>query len=201
MKKREVNLIIVLALLLMPMMVYAQGGGTAGTITSMLQNVALSVPGVVQLTFAVCYLVGLWEVLRSIYKLKRYAQGTSMMSQEASLMKPMMHLFVGVGCIYLPTLMDSFLQTAFATSIDSVVAYPAEESDPFVSVVRPLILVTRAFGLIAIVRGWIMLAKLGGEGAAQPGTTGKAVMHILGGICAWNIVGLWTIIQNTLGIS
>jgi hypothetical protein len=30
--------------------------------------------------------------------------------------------------------------------------------------------------------------------------TGKAIIHIVGGIFAWNIVGLWSVIQNTLGI-
>ncbi|MDQ2993511.1 MAG: hypothetical protein M3R00_00975 [Pseudomonadota bacterium] len=199
MQKRLVDLIIViLAVWLMPSVVLAQSG-TVNDINSMLANIAQSVPGVVQLTFGACYVVGVFEVMRAIYKLKRYAQGTSMMSQEASLAKPVVTLFIGVGCIYLPTLMGSILTTLWAT--DSVIAYPEATSDPWIAVTKPLILVLRAFGLISIVRGWLQLAKMGGEGATQPGTVPKAVMHILGGICAWNIVGLWNVIQNTLGIS
>ncbi len=206
MKMRWAKLLITAAgFYLMPVIALAQNvvntGGTVNNINSMLLNVSQSVPGIVQLTFGACYVVGVWEILRAIYKLKRYAQGTSMMSQEASLAKPVITLFVGVGCIWLPTLMDTFIFTIWSHGNDSVIAYPESSGDTWMNVVNPLIDVTRAFGLISIVRGWISLAKLGGEGGTQPGTTGKALMHILGGIFAWNIVEVWNVVQSTLGIS
>jgi len=206
MKTRWTKLLITAAgFYLMPVIALAQtltnSTGTVNDINSMLLNVSHSVPGVVQLTFGACYVVGVWEILRAVYKLKRYAQGSSMMSQESSIAKPVITLFVGVGCIWLPTIMDTFIFTIWSYGTSSVIAYPESSGDTWLNVINPLIDVVRAFGLISIVRGWISLAKLGGEGGVQPGTTGKALMHIFGGIFAWNIVDVWNVVQNTLGIS
>jgi len=158
-----------------------------------------SVPGVVQLTFAACYVMGVWFLFRGVHKLKLYGEMRTMMSNNANMTKPAIMIILAMGCLYLPTVMDSFLGTLWGYGTDSVIAYP-ENTDPWIKVTRPLIMIIRAFGLIVLVRGWVMLAKLGSEGA-QPGTIGKAIMHMLGGICAWNIVGFWNVIKNTVGIA
>ena len=61
---------------------------------------------------------------------------------------------------------------------------------------------TRCFGfavvgIVAFIRGMIMLNKVGGQGA-QPGTMGKALTHIVGGLLAINMWGFWEVIENTL---
>lgn len=206
MKTRWAKLLLIAAgFWLLPIVALAQTVvtpvGTVNDINSIMQNIRQSVPGVVQLTFGACYVIGVWEILRAVYKLKRYAQGTTMMSQEASLAKPVITMVIGVGCIWLPQLMNSFTMTVWAHGNDSIIAYPDPTNDAWLNVINPLIDVVRAFGLISIVRGWTMLARLGGEGGVQHGTTGKSLMHIFGGIFAWNIVEVWTVIQNTLGIS
>ena len=196
--KRLIDMsLVIIVLSLMPIMAQAI---SVTDLNSMLANLDTSVPGVVQLIFGACYVMGIFFILRSVYKFKGHAAMVSQMSQEKSIIKPLILMMVGVGFIWLPALMDSLLASLWNYGTDSVVAYP-EISDPFVLVTGPLIDVVRVFGLIAIVRGWALLAKLGSEGGQHEGVTGKAVIHLVGGILAWNIVGLWDLIQNTLGIA
>lgn len=188
--------VALIVLLLMPTVVSAV---TAQDLNTMLSTLDESVPGLVQLLFGASYVAGVFFVYMSIIKLKVYAQALSQMSSEKSITKPILLLMVGVGFIWLPTLMDSFLYTLWNYGTDSVLQYPAN-TDIWVQITNPLIYLLRVFGLISIVRGWGMLAKLGSEGQHQ-GVTGKAIIHIVGGIFAWNIVGLWGIVTNSLGIS
>lgn len=186
----------IFVLVMMPQVVHAI---SVTDLNSMLANLDSSIPGVVQFIFAACYVMGIFFILRAVYKLKQHAQGISQMSQEKSVVKPLIVMLVGVGFIWLPLLMDSLLASLWNYGTDSVVAYP-EQSDPFVLITGPLIDIIRVFGLIAIVRGWALLVKLGSEGHTE-GVTGKAIIHILGGVLAWNVVGFWSVIQNTLGIA
>lgn len=186
----------IFVLLLMPPVAQAI---SVTDLNSMLANLDSSVPGVVQFIFGACYVMGIFFILRSVYKFKQHAQGMSQMSQEKSVVKPLIVLLVGVGFIWLPLLMDSLLASLWNYGTDSVVAYP-EQSDPFVLITGPLINIIRVFGLIAIVRGWALLVKLGSEGHTE-GVVGKAIIHMVGGILAWNVVGFWSVIQNTLGIA
>ncbi len=169
-------------------------------LNNMLASISSNVPGLVQFIFGACYVMGIFFVLRAVYKFKAHAQMVSQMSTDKSVAKPLVVLMIGVGLIWLPSLMDTFLATLWNYGTDSVVAYP-ESTDPFLNITGPLVDIVRVFGLIAIVRGWAMLVKLGNDGGQREGVTGKAMIHILGGILAWNIVGFWEVIQNTLGIA
>lgn len=185
-----------IVLLLMPTVVSAV---TAQDLNKMLATLDESVPGLIQLLFGASYVAGVFFIYVAILKLKVYAQALSQMSSEKNIMKPILLLMVGVGFIWLPALMDSFLYTLWNYGTDSVLAYPAN-TDIWVQLTNPLINLLRVFGLISIVRGWGMLAKLGSDGQHQ-GVTGKAIIHIVGGVFAWNIVGVWDVVSNSLGIA
>ncbi|MBX9586415.1 MAG: hypothetical protein K2X50_04070 [Gammaproteobacteria bacterium] len=185
-----------IVLLLMPTVVSAV---SAQDLNKMLATLDESVPGLIQLLFGASYVAGVFFIFLAINKLKVYAQALSQMSSEKSITKPILLLMVGVGFIWLPALMDSFLYTLWNYGTDSVLAYPAN-TDIWVQLTNPLINLLRVFGLISIVRGWGMLAKLGSEGQHQ-GVTGKAIIHIVGGVFAWNIVGVWDVVTNSLGIA
>lgn len=187
----------IVSLTLMPMVVHAQ---SAQDLNQMLTSIAQSYPGILMLVSGFAYTMGVFFILSSIYKFKTYAQGMSQMSADKSIVKPLITFFIGVGFLYLPGIVDTLLYTLWNYGSDSLVSYQDSSStSPFANLVGPLTQLVQVFGLIAIVRGWMLLAKLGQEGH-QGGNTGKAVIHLIGGICAWNIVGLWTVIQNTLGI-
>ncbi len=188
--------VALIVLLLMPTVANAV---TAASLNSMLATLDQSVPGLVQLLFGASYVAGVFFVFLAIMKLKVYAQALSQMSSEKNIMKPILLLFVGVGFIWLPAIMDTALYTLWNYGTDSVLQYP-ENSDIWLQITNPLVDLVRVFGLISIVRGWAMLARLGSEGQHQ-GVTGKAVIHIIGGIFAWNIVGVWDVVKNSLGLA
>ncbi len=188
--------VALIVLLLMPTAVNAV---TAQDLNTMLATLDESVPGLVQLLFGASYVAGVFFIYMAIMKLKVYAQALSQMSSEKNIMKPIILLLVGVGFIWLPALMDSALYTLWNYGTDSVLQYPAN-TDIWVQLTNPLIDLLRVFGLISIVRGWGMLARLGSEGQHQ-GVTGKAIIHIVGGVLAWNILGVWDMVSNTLGIA
>jgi intracellular multiplication protein IcmC len=62
---------------------------------------------------------------------------------------------------------------------------------------RPLTMIIQVIGLIAFVRGWVLIARSASQGQ-PPGGTGKGFMHVFGGILAINIVGTLEMINNTL---
>jgi intracellular multiplication protein IcmC len=62
---------------------------------------------------------------------------------------------------------------------------------------RPLAIIIQVIGLIAFVRGWVLVARSASQGQ-PPGGTGKGLIHVFGGILAINIVGTINMINNTL---
>jgi len=52
--------------------------------------------------------------------------------------------------------------------------------------------------LIAILRGFLILTKVTGQGS-QPGTISKGFIHMLGGVMAVHIVKTVEIMANTFG--
>ena len=63
---------------------------------------------------------------------------------------------------------------------------------------RPVIMIVQFIGLVAMLRGFLILTKVTGQGA-QPGTVSKGMIHIFGGILAVNIVRTVEIAINTFG--
>ena len=58
----------------------------------------------------------------------------------------------------------------------------------------------QVIGVISFVRGWVLLARSQGQGS-QPGSMGKGVIHIFGGVMLMNIVATVNIVYNTLGVN
>ena len=100
-----------------------------------------------------------------------------------------------------PTVIDNLVYTIWGYSINDAqfMDYPAVTSVDFGGIIYPLIMIVRIVGYIAVFKGLMMLAKYG-HGGAQPGTSGKAVIHIFGGVMAINILGTWDILRSTVGI-
>jgi len=107
---------------------------------------------------------------------------------------------IGLGLLYFPTVVNVSIQSLWVySSSSSILKYPSEPSswDAFV---QPLIDTIRLFGLIAVVRGLVILTRIAGENP-QPGSMGKGLMHIIAGTLAINIVGTIDMIKATFGIS
>lgn len=201
MQKRLTILIISLLALSIPSLSFAEDTGSGLTdFADMLSNLQNSLPWVKRLIVAFCYTTGVWLLLKSVYMLKKYGQMRTMMAVNASIAKPMIVLMTAVGLIYIPSIIDIFIDSLWAVGASqSVIAYPTSPAG-WDAIINPLIDIVRLLGLVAFARGWLLLARFGAE-QSQPGTGGKALMHMIGGVLAMNITGTLSVAQATLGIS
>lgn len=153
-----------------------------------------------RLVLGFSYLLGLIFVIRAIMSLKLASQNNMMGGGDNSHLKgALVNLFIGVVFVYLPTFISLMVETFYSQS--SLLAYKnlgfaSSDFDELIDVLGKII---KLIGVIAFVRGWLLLARLGGHGGAQPGTVPKAIMHIVGGLLAINIMGTVTLFKSMVG--
>jgi len=179
-------------LLLLPNGAYA-----ALDLSNWLYNVATQVPALIKLLVAVSYISGFGFLIGAVYKFKACAQSSTMMSTQQSMAGPLIHLMVGVVLIYFAGFVRVGSVTFFGEG--STIAYQASmaSSSLFSGMLAPVMIILRLIGYIAFVRGFYILARLGGH-QAQQGTLGKGIIHIVGGILAINIEATYIVLLNTL---
>lgn len=182
-------------------------GSTACWLASqanILNNVANSMPAVERLVTGASYLIGLLFVFKAIATLKSYGESKTAMSQNASMKEPMVYLACGAMLVYFPSAFKVLMQTSFG--YENVLQYaPISSSNSAFDAIfgsgsaigEPIAIIIQVIGVIAFVRGWVLIARASGQGQ-QPGGTGKGLMHVFGGILAMNIVGTIDMINNTL---
>ncbi|KTD65830.1 hypothetical protein [Legionella shakespearei] len=182
------------------------GGTVACWIASqadILTNLANSLAPVERLITGGAYLIGCAFLFKAIYSLKVYGEARTMMSNSASVKEPIIYLIVGAILIYFPTSFRTLLQSTFGDQ--NILQYAPAGGNQALdtlfgsgSVVRgPLVMLIQVIGLIAFVRGWVLIARSASQGQ-PPGGTGKGLIHVFGGILAINIVGTISMINNTL---
>jgi intracellular multiplication protein IcmC len=167
-----------------------------GDLASMLMNVQKNLQPVWQMLVALSYTLGIIFVGVAIFKLKQYGQMTVMMSTHASLGGTMAYFLVGIGLLFLPTLLNTWMITAWAYNLDDI---SGTEAGHYADFLKPITQIIQVIGLISFLRGWISLTRLGGGG--QPGTLSKGIMHIVGGILAINVTGTIDMLKATMGIT
>lgn len=172
--------------------------GTAATLADIMMNLQSNIPWLRRLVVGFCYVFGLGLILKAVFMLKAFGQQKTMMASHSSVTKPMITLFIGAGLFYLPTVIDTSVASLFAYGSSSVLDYPV--ASDWSNLINPLIDIVKLLGLITFVRGWIMLAKYGSEGGGQQGVGGKALMHMIGGVFAMNIVATIDIVKASLGV-
>jgi intracellular multiplication protein IcmC len=145
------------------------------------------------------YFIGLWFAIRAMYILKQYAETRSMTSAGMDIKKPLINFIVATVLLYWPSLMNSTLQTFFLTSEISPFQYSSQSESRLESLIKISGGLVQFIGFIAFVRGWMLMTHLG-ESNVQPGTFGKALMHIIGGILAINIYATWGILKSLAGL-
>lgn len=183
------------------------GGTVACWIASqvdILTNLAKTLQPVEQMLTGAAYILGLGFAFKALYALKAYGEARTAMSNNASMKEPLTYFLVAAVFIYFPTAFKLLLNSTFGYT--SVLQYAPINSGSSAldtlfgsgsAVGRPLTMLIQVIGIIAFIRGWILIARAASHGA-QPGGTGKGFMHVFGGILAINIVGTLEIVNNTL---
>lgn len=148
-----------------------------------------------QTIVAVGWLMGLWLIVVGFFKLKVYGQSRTMMSSHASVVSPLMFLFVGTALLYLPFLAKTSLYSIWGSN--DVLAYLGKGDNAWTTYFQPIVHLMTIIGYVSFIKGWMILSRLGKEGGGQPGMPSKGFMHIFGGLLAINFLGTIDIIRSS----
>ena len=189
-----VNFLIVLIL---PLFLSACGSvpdASSLDIEQMIVNIAKTMPSLLAMFTAGAYILGFTLVLKGIYKLKEYGEMRTSMSSQTNIWPPLITLAVGTTLIFFVSGYEIGLQTLFGYSSPLTYSSDTSSTDALVSSV---VLIMQVVGVIAFIRGLLLLNSAGGHGA-QPGSIGKGLTFVVGGLLAINIYGTWEMLVNTL---
>lgn len=165
----------------------------------MLVNLQKSLQPIWAALIALSYVLGIFFIAIAILKLKQYGQITVMMATHANLGPSLAYLIVGAGLLFLPTFLNVMTVTTWGYGVEQIPPYEAGRTFDVSDIMVPLTQLVQVIGLIAFIRGWVMLIKIGGHGG-PPGTLSKGLTHMLGGILAINIVGTIDVLKATFGL-
>lgn len=182
----------------------ATTGGVTGFLTDYegaLVQLSYSLPAVYKLVTGAAYIIGLAFAFKAIYSLKVYGEMRTMMASQTGLKEPLTYLVVAGILIYFPTGFALVMNTTFGYSSPLQYSqWPGGVAGSYQTSFGALLMLIQVIGVIAFVRGWMMLARGTGQGSA-PGSFGKGMTHIIAGVLAMNVVGTAQVVQNTLGTS
>ena len=170
----------------------------------MLTNIANSMESVQRLISGAAYLMGIAFAFNALMSLKELGESRSAMSGKSSIKEPLIFFLVAAMLVYLPTAFQVLMSSSFGYA--NVLAYaPVNSNNSLLDSLfgedsaagRSLSIIIQTIGLIAFIRGWVLIARSASSGQ-PPGGTGKGMVHIFGGILAMNIVGTLEMINDTL---
>jgi intracellular multiplication protein IcmC len=159
------------------------------SLTDILQNIEKVIPAFKLLLAGIVYIIGIWFAIKSLLLLKQGAE-----KGRIEVKAPLVYMLAAVVLLYLPTFIKAGVATIFGSeNLTPPYAKPGNE------IAANLILVSGGIlqfvGLIAFVRGWVLLVRIGEQGA-KGGEFSKALMHIIGGLLAINIFGTFAILKS-----
>lgn len=173
------------------------------TSTISYDNLISSFLSIERLITASAYLMGISFAIKALYSLKTYGESKSQMG-NASIKEPLVYFLVSAMLLFLPTGFETFMNSTFGYS--QVLAYtPVSNGSAILTTLfgqnsafgYTVSLGVQVVGVIAFVRGWVLIARSAASGQ-PPGGTGQGLTHVFGGILAMNIVGTMQMINETL---
>lgn len=169
-------------------------------VAQMLVNLSAAYDPIMKMISGGAYTMGAAFAFMGIYQLKEYGEARTMMSSQTSLKAPLTYLIVAAVLVYLPTAVDILMMSSFGNT-GSPLTYSTAGGSALVpaDVTYAVLRLVQIVGLIAFIRGWVLLAQASKQGA-QP-ALGKALTHIIGGILAINILGTKDVIGATFGVT
>ncbi len=168
-----------------------------------LTNLSRAFTSIEQLVVAITYIIGLALIVRGIMMYRIFANQTFGSAQRGEIAGPMVHIVIGALLLYIPSTLTASLGTVFGTSeigqAQNLIGYQTlSSSEKWQKLTNVVIDYMILVGLIAFVRGWVILSKMGHSGS-QPGSVGKGLVHVIGGILLINIVDTVNILGCTFG--
>ncbi len=168
-------------------------------------NLSESFGNIQKLIVAISYVMGVGMAVKGVMMYRVFANQSMSSAQRGEFAGPLVWITIGCLLVYFPTTLDSSLQTVFGTSdlgnANELVAYSSISTvEKWKSISDVIIQYVKLIGLIAFVRGWVILSKMGHSGA-QPGSISKGIIHVIGGVLLINIVDTVNMLATTFGYS
>lgn len=167
--------------------------------SSMAANLAALIPDAVVFMNAIVSLLAVGLFIAAVNKLVSHAKGRD----GTRLSTPVMLLLSGTMLWNLGMAATSLLETTFGdgTSTSTLMTYAGSDSMPSETqaFLKVLIMAIRLYGYYAFAAGWWKVRNIGAGTHASESAFGSAFWHIVGGICAINIVQSVNVITSTLG--
>ncbi len=168
-----------------------------------LTNLMNAFNSIEHLIVAITYIIGLSLIVRGVMMYRVFATQTMSSAQKGEIAGPMVHIIIGALLLYIPSTLTTSLTTVFGNSdigqVGDLIAYQSlSGSEKWQALTQVIVEYMILIGLIAFVRGWVILSKMGHSGA-QPGSMGKGLIHVIGGILLVNIVDTVNILSCTFG--
>lgn len=181
----------------------ASVGDGSFSIDIALANLAGSFNSLVVLVRALSYIIGLTLIVRGVMMYRIFATQTLSSAQKGEIAGPLVFLLVGSFLLYFPSTLATSLTSVFgdnnvAGSTELIAYKDLSGIQKWTAISDVVVKYMYLIGLIAFVRGWVILSKMGHSGA-QPGSLGKGIIHVIGGVLLINIVETFNILATTLG--
>ena len=160
-------------------------------------NVVEGLAGASEFMLGLFYLTGIAFIFTWVNKLKKLGHRTAFMNVDSGVTGPLLMLVLGAMLIFFPSFLEILNTSLFGKPEIDELAYSGP-TNTLLDRIGPMVVVIQLIGLIAILRGFLILTKVTGQGA-QPGTISKGFIHIIGGVMAVHIVKTIQIMVNTFG--
>lgn len=176
---------------------YSSGASAAKVpnLSDMLTHFATTVPNLIEMTTAAAYVLGMFFMVAAVMGMKHFGEMRTMMSQEHSITGPLVEFFVGAAMLYLPSTIQTGLSTFWVAP--NPYAYLSSPTDQYTTFINACYSIMQLIGIIAFIRGLIILKKLG-AGRTQD-TLGKALAHLTGGVMCINMYTTLQMLEATVG--
>lgn len=170
--------------------------GGAASVFKLFDNLSQHETTLVKLIVATAYIIGFFFIVNAIISLKQVggaAKGPGAKSMGSVFAK----FIAGVALMYLPSTVNTALETLFGDGNGVLAYHPTSDEEMFNTLIDGVVVLVRLIGFISLIRGIIHLSKAGN---GQAGEVGKGIINIVGGILGINIVATIRVLGTAFGI-
>ena len=175
-----------------------------GDLLQIIRNIAAIVPNLQTMFLVFSWVFGVIFVIMSLrLAAKRQAMGPN----SGDWSQPLWMFFIGISFVAIPSFIFSFSQSIFGMDPNpdpsSIFAYAPStlgvmaDGGPAQEIIEGIVVIVRLIGLIAVMRGLIMLNQTA-QGTGQGKTLGPGFTFVIAGIIALNFQVFVGVMDNLL---
>ena len=170
----------------------------SGTLTSMLDSVATSIPNITTLIIALMFITGLIFIGMALFKMTKLANGNS----QTTFFSVMVTFFIGVCLVSSLSTFDLVMTTigVNSSSSSSVLSYVGNTGNSFNmrDTLEKILIILIPFGWMSFFRG-LLTMNAAANRSSQDAGFGKGLVYIIGGVLLAHAGWTVCLVANTFG--